>query len=338
MELAANSSLSEFTKNTLAQFDWKDGDPIPAELGQLLISFKDGLPPSKNVYVLVDATLLDEAKLKQVNELLAAAKVFAKEKDRREQLMKPIENAKIDPGTKALYEKLMLEKTEVIDDRPPAEKKPAPAAVEEEKEPAPETTPSEAEAEKPAPVPEVPAPVLVGEPFCPRCGWDMKQKFEVIPSDQDKEDFLIATLGGQRFRKKYELFGGRVVVTFRSMLAEENKAVYRQLTLDQTAKKIATEAEWFVQMMDYRLACSLEEVAEKGGKIAAEIPELQLVSPLPADDAANPLVAQLKIVNSGVLGQEVTRRLVGAHLRRFQRLLEALEAMALEPSFWQGIE
>jgi len=26
------------------------------------------------------------------------------------------------------------------------------------------------------------------------------------------------------------------------------------------------------------------------------------------------------------------------HLRQFQRLVEALEAMALEPNFWTGIE
>jgi hypothetical protein len=42
-------------------------------------------------------------------------------------------------------------------------------------------------------------------------------------------------------------------------------------------------------------------------------------------------------VSANVLSQEVFKRLVGTHLREFQRLIEALEAMALEPSFWTGI-
>ena len=53
---------------------------------------------------------------------------------------------------------------------------------------------------------------------------------------------------------------------------------------------------------------------------------------------ATALAGQLDFMNKNILAQEVTRRLVATHLRQFQRLLEALEAMALEPSFWNGIE
>lgn len=334
MELADNTSLSEFTKKTLEQFDWKAGDPIPADLGQLLISFKDGLPPSKNVDVLVDATQLTEEQMQQVKDMLAEAKVVAKEQRKRDAIQKTVATAAIDPSAQAVYEKIMMDKPEIIDDRAEAAKEPPPA----EPVPPPEEVKAEVLEEKEEEAPPVPQVIQVGEPFCPRCGWDMKQKFEVIPTDKDKEDFLIATLGGQRFRKKYELFGGKVIVTFRSMLAEENKAIYRQLVLDQTAKKIATEAEWFVQMMDYRLACSLDEITSNTGKVVAALPEMQLVTPIAGEVENNPLVAQLKLINKDVLAQEVTRRLVGAHLRKFQRLIEALEAMALEPSFWQGIE
>jgi len=333
MKLAENSSLSDFTKKTLQQFGWKEGDAIPADLGELLISFRDTIPPSKNVDVLVDAALLTDEQTQQVKDMLAAAQVASKEQAKLDTIRKQTANANMDPSAKALYEKIMTQKAEIIDDRETAAPPPKLAVEETTAEPEPVV---EKPAE-PAPV-EVPATAERVEPFCPRCGWDMKQRFEVVPTDKDKEDFLVATLGGQRFRKTYELFGGKVLVTFRSMLADENKAIYRQLVADQVSKKIATEAEWFVQMMDYRLACSLDEITSNTGKVAAALPELKLVLPLPEDDAANPLVQQLNLVNKDVLAQEVTRRLVGTHLRKFQRLIEALEAMALEPSFWNGIE
>jgi|694.fasta_scaffold49167_3 hypothetical protein len=334
MELADNSALSDFTKKTLEQFGWKDKEPIPADLGSLLMSFRETLPPSKNFNVLVDATMLNEEQTKQIKDMLAEAKVAKKELDQKEQ--KDQQQAKLfdkmPPSLAESFKKVLADNPQIIDDRDTTE-----AATEKTETTATAAAPVE-EKVAVAPAPPAPSPTPVnGPPFCPRCGWDMKQKFEITPTDADKEEFLIALLGGQRFRRTYELFGGKVRVTFRSMLAEENKAIYRQLVIDQQAKKIATEAEWFVQMMDYRLACSLDEMTTLDGKLVASVPEVALVSPLPESDENNPLVQQLSKINKDVLAQEVTRRLVGAHLRRFQRLLETLEAQALDPSFWNGI-
>lgn len=334
MELADNSSLSDFTKKTLAQFGWKDKDPIPADLGSLMVSLRETLPPSKNFDVLVDATLLNETQVAQIKDMLAQAKVAQKEKDAKEQKEK--EQAKLfanmPPSLAESFKQVIADNPQIIDDR---DSTPAVQPADVENTAAPVT--KEPTTVKPAQEPTS-ALVAAGNPQnCPRCGWDMKQKFEITPTDADKEAFLISLLGGHRFKRTYELFGGKVRVTFRSMLAEENKAIYRQLVMDQQAKKIATEAEWFVQLMDYRLACSLDEMTTQEGLIVATIPEVTLVSPLPENDDDNPLVRQLQQINKDVLAQEITRRLVGAHLRRFQRLLETLEAQALDPSFWQGI-
>jgi hypothetical protein len=171
-------------------------------------------------------------------------------------------------------------------------------------------------------------------PFCPRCGWDMRQKFEIVPTELDKEDFLAATLGGTKFQRDYEIFGGKVKIVFHTILADESKLIHRQLVLDQESKKIVTEAEWFVQMLEYRMALSLGAIVDAKGKPTALIPAL---GDLPAVDGQSPLETLSDYVNKKVLAHEVTRRLVGSHLRQFQRLVEALEAMALEPSFWNGI-
>jgi len=331
MELVENPYVSEFTRKTLEQFDWKDGDPIPVALGDTLLKFKEQLPASKRNDVLVDAALLREEDVAAVKALLAEAKTAGEDLKKRQ--IKQQELEKISPQLRAQYETVMNQ-LEIVDDREAAAAEAAPAQVD-----TPETPSAPPDPPPPVPVPQESSQQAI-LPFCPRCGWDMRQKFEVVPTGRDKEDFLATLLGGSRFRKRYELLGGKIIVTLRGLLAEENKLIYRQLVLDQQENKIATEAEWFVQMMDYRLACSLESIASNTGKVIAVVPELfeQPFTPNKEQPLATPLVAQLNYVNNTVLAQEVTRRLVGLHLRQFQRLLEALEAMALEPSFWTGIE
>lgn len=336
MELVENVYVSAFTKATLGQFGWKEGDAIPADLGQLMIKMKETLPASKRADVLVDKDVMTEEQVKQIKDMLREARELGKKKKRAEELDEQTRNML--PDVADLYKKLESADPVIVDDLDEAEKKeeatqePAPEQKTEPAPPEPEAAPAPATQEAPE---ETNLPVA----YCPRCGWDLRMKFEATPTDRDKEDFLATLLGGTRFKKKYELFGGRIVVTFRSLLAEENKLIYRQLVLDQQENRVATEAEWFVQMMDYRLACSLETIADKNGKVIAMVPTLDEMSFTPDKEKplGTPLPQQLDLINKN-LAQEATRRLVGTHLRQFQRLVEGLEAMALEPNFWNGIE
>jgi hypothetical protein len=334
MELVENVYVSEFTKATLGQFGWKEGDAIPADLGQVMIRIKETLPPSNRDTVLIDKDVMTEDQVKQVKTLLRDARELGQKKKREAEIEEQTKN--MAPDVAEVYKSLEKAAPTIVDDREttpePAAEKQEPAEVKEEEA----AKKEEKVAEKDAPANTVNPELVV---FCPRCGWDMRQKFEVTPTDKDKEDFLATLLGGTRFKKKYELFGGRIVVTFRSLLAEENKLVYRQLVLDQQKNRVATEAEWFVQMMDYRLACSLETVTDKNGKVLATVPTLEELAFTPDSNEplSTPLPKQLDLINK-TMAQEATRRLVGTHLRQFQRLVEALEAMALDPSFWNGIE
>lgn len=324
MDLIEHAYTSDFTKKTLQQFGWKDGDSIPADLGSLMLSMKETLPASKKTDVLVDRELMSEEQIASIEAMLKEAAKYAKKKKQNEEIEE--KSAAMSPSVAEAYRKITEEQPapEIIDDRTsPAVEPPPPIAAEPAKE---QIIAIPAEEPKPAAV------------FCPRCGWDARMKFDIVPTNRDKEDFLSTLLGGQRFRKKYELFGGKVVVTFRSVLAEENKLIYRQLVLDQAVDKVRTEAEWFVQLMDYRLACALDTITNDSGKVLAEMPELVMPTGPIDTDGQTPIVAQLDIINKNILAQEATRRLVGTHLRQFQRLIESLEAMALEPSFWTGIE
>lgn len=335
MELVENPFVSDFTKKTLRQFGWKDKDAIPADLGGLLLKIKESLPPSSNVDVLVDIAALSPEQVAKVTELLSGAKKQHEKQQQNDKMAEATDG--MADSVRAAYEKAMSAAGPmIVDDRQ------APAAAEE---PAPTVTPAAPDAPPAETAAEFVSDTGVTGgidvlPFCPRCGWDMRMKFEVVPTTRDKEDFLATLLGGARFKRTYELMGGNIIVTFRGLMAEENKLIYRQLLLDQNENKVTSETEWFVQMMDYRLACSLDTITNKTGKVLSVMPELREM-PFTADPANplfTPLAAQLEYMSKNILAQEVTRRLVATHLRQFQRLIEALEAMALDPSFWNGIE
>lgn len=320
MEIVENMYASDFTKKTLAQFGWKDGDAIPADLGGVMVAMKETMPASTKSDVLIDREKLTPAQIEKIEGMLVEANKVLAARKRRAEIEKTTEG--MAPDVAEAYQQMAEGAPSIIDDR----------NDESAQTPSPATATSLSEDAKVAEQ-SVPA-ALPLTTFCPRCGWDMRTKFDVVPTDRDKEDFLATLLGGTRFKKNYELFGGRVVVTFRSVLAEENKLIYRQLVQDQQSGVVNTEAEWFVQLMDYRLACALDTIADNNGKIVASIPELDMNAGTKTRTA---LVDQLDLINKNVLAQEATRRLVGLHLRQFQRLIEAIEAMALEPSFWNGI-
>lgn len=326
MEIVEDMYASDFTKKTLEQFGWKEGDAIPAELGQLMLSMKETMPASTRIDVLVDKEKMKPEQVEKVTEMLKAAKAFAKAKKDRQEL--DAQTATMAPGVAEAYTQFVEEAPQIIDDR-------AEVAAQPDNKETPQPSPApENDVEDTRAAESVPD-LLPVTTFCPRCGWDMRNKFDVVPTDRDKEDFLATLLGGTRFKKRYELFGGKVVVTFRSVLAEENKLIYRQLVQDQQNGTVNTEAEWFVQLMDYRLACSLDTITDKNGKVLSSVPELDMAA---STKDKTGLVEQLDMINKNILAQEATRRLVGMHLRQFQRLIEAIEAMAVEPSFWNGIE
>ncbi len=328
MDLVQNPYVSEFTRKTLAQFGWEDNDPIPAALGDLLVQFKSELPASARTDVLIDVSLMAPEQVQQARDMLATAKQVRARQDKESEV--ETATATMNPSVAALYRQLDSEGPTIVDDRAEAT---APTPPTAEKTPA---GPEPAAPAEPGVVGDDPMVIL---PFCPRCGWDMRQRFEVDITELDKQDFLAAILGSTRFERRFELMGGRMVLVFRSLLAEENRAIQRQLVLDQEAKVFVTTDEWLLRMMEYRLACSLDRVEAGNGRVLHQVPTLaEMPHTPPADNPLQTALAPLlEFVNNKVLSHEVTRRLAGQHLRQFQRLVEALEAMALEPSFWNGI-
>ena len=339
--------VSEFTKKTLLQFDWQPGEPFPSNLGDVLAEIKERTPPSKVPGLFVDIADMAADDIALVKAALTGAKTAIENAKRQQELDR--KTVGLDESARQLYAKLTdpaaNAATQIIDDRKTA---PAPAPVVEPPAAAAEPAPEPVKEEEPVinlkdPLTEEPEPLVekkdVSPPFCPRCSWDMRREFDVEITDEDKEAFIAITLGNERFKKTFELMGGKYKVQFRSLLAEENTVIHHQLLIDQRDGHFLSDTEWFLRMFEYRLACSMGDVTIDG-RLVASIPELDTVSaktelPNKGDDPTKAAVVRLReYALVGVLRNEITRRLVGNQFRMFQRLYETLEAMALEPNFW----
>lgn len=328
--------VSEFTQKTLSQFGWQANDPLPENMGELIADIRERTPPSKVPGLLVNIQDMAADDVAAVRAALEQTKTVVETE--KKQAMLERQTAGLHDSAKQIYAQLSEKEPQIIDDRKAA---PAPAPVEPPK-PA-ETEPAKVNladplTEPPEKLVEAPEEEKT-PPFCPRCSWDMRLQFDVEATEHDKESFVAVTLGNERFKKTFELMGGKYKVRFRSLLAEENNVIHHQLLLDQRDNHFLSDTEWFLRMFEYRMACSIEEIYVND-KLVAAIPELDAVSaqmqlPNKADNPEKPAVVRLReYALVDVLRNEITRRLVGNQFRQFQRLYETLEAMALEPNFW----
>lgn len=174
---------------------------------------------------------------------------------------------------------------------------------------------------------------------CPRCAIDLSREYENLPSDEDRRVFLVAVLSQDRFRKQIPIMGGELVITYRSLTAEESKMVLQQLSYDMRAGKINSEGDYWNGLQNYRLAISVERITLRDGRVIAAVPDTKDIPYDPPEDGKleTMLVPMEAWFTKDILPQEPLRRVVGQQHRQFQRLVEALEAQAAEPSFWQGI-
>lgn len=339
--------VSEFTQKTLEQFGWIKGDPILDTTGALIQQIKERTQVTKKPGLIIDIELMSEQDVSVVRASLAGAK---QEKEKEEEAKKlKAYVAGLAPGVQAAYQRIDAvtaesgaenDSVEIINDREYVARPlpPDPPEIKLPKEAAPAPT-----KEKPDTSPEagVVPPIDLAKQcpaFCPRCDWDMRQDYDVKIDDVDKENFLATILGGTRFKKEYAILNGRYKLVFRSLLADENKRIHRQLVNDKNNNEFFSDTEWFLKFFEYRLACSIDTVVVDGKPVAV-MPTLDELTaeklPTKTDDPTLPGLIRLhNYAIKEVLGAEITRRLVSKHFREFQRLYEALEAMALDPNFW----
>lgn len=203
---------------------------------------------------------------------------------------------------------------------------------------------------------------------CPRCLWPLSQSFDLKVTSEDKQVFLASILGTSRFQKKYDILGGNAVIYYRSLTTNEAAAIQYQLGCDIRNGNIHGDGEFLAWLMEYRLVASVSRIdigkntiariksiddwvkdhpeppakplPEKQSEAATEAMPTEALSAFDAglQRPDTPLPRMREWFYKEIVTQEPLRRIIGQQHREFQRLVEALEAMTSDSSFWKGIE
>ena len=203
--------------------------------------------------------------------------------------------------------------------------------------------------DEPAPTPSRQAPVGNDGPapsatglelkLCPHCGWDLDREDTVRPTDEERRQYL-AVLWGGRFRKTYELYGGALKLTFRTLTTAEVDAITTQLFVDQRRGGILNAADLGYESGRYRLVASLERV-EKDGLVAHDcqpVSEVPWPGPGEDDDPRQTVLPTLrKYYDANVWPTEMLFSVVQEAFRRFASLVSKLCDGLDDPNFSTGI-
>lgn len=173
---------------------------------------------------------------------------------------------------------------------------------------------------------------------CPHCNWDLARPDGVEITPADKAAYLATVLGGTRFRKEIRLLGGRLVVGFRTLTVEEADLAYRQTVIDGQAlvSTLPSGEELWGNLISYRLAMGIEyvESAARGRTEIAPIDETEVDAPTPPNTRLRPF---FNAVVRAVLPTDQLRRIVGDAYHLFMHQVEKMDAMAVDPNFWEAI-
>lgn len=153
--------------------------------------------------------------------------------------------------------------------------------------------------------------------YCPRCQFNIKQR-EAECSDEERKEYVRAMLGSRLFSKQYELFDGKMKLTFTSLpnsKAEEMAKVLR--LLDRNSPTFIGDAHR-VKALYYLSAYN---------DVAFEVPEKEF------EDYEH---AHVMFTESFEQFSEDQMTIIMRALAEFQNLLALLAQSAFDENFWKG--
>lgn len=173
--------------------------------------------------------------------------------------------------------------------------------------------------------------------LCPRCFHDRRVEFKAEPTNIDIRNFVVAILSGKRFYWQTPLFGGQLLVTFRSLTSIETETIFTQLRYDMLDQKLVGEADYFARMADYRLALGIHKVVDAKGGVLTQVDDEIQFDPDPEKPHETLAAKMHQWFITDIAKHDIARRVYGQQHRQFQRLHETLEVRAADPNFWNGI-
>lgn len=343
--------LTQYEKKKLAKFGWKEGDPLPGNIADLVAKAKAEVAedirtaqPFKNRPIFkapepVDINDLsqerqDELKgyLQQFKDMAPQIEAASKNQEHMASLPPEIQKAIRDAGG-----------VEVIDSRGEATDDPAKVLQKKIDEAEGRITPRDDEGtgleEDDEPEKKASQTGLdVSHSHCPRCNLLLSSK-PIEPSQEDKLNYVACILGDKLFEKVYSLYGNKLLLAFRQLNTERSDMVFHQVAHEIRAGLLGEDS--YRQIMLYRMVLSLNHISiggkepiDIGGAVDSFIDEPD--ENTKRTDLLPIMLARLQ--KTEPLKSESIWRACREAFERFNTLLDDLDARADNPDFWNAIE
>ena len=230
----------------------------------------------------------------------------------------------------------------IKDDPSPPERPATRTAIDPNYQPPPPQTTRVVPAEL---VPESrPDSVKTQSTICPNCHFDLAQgNPDPEPVQQDKINFLQATLGQRAFTKVFSVFNGSVMMEFRTLSIGELDALFKEVYRERDNGTVTTTADFFERVARLRLYLQLQRVRSNGffdhelpdGLTPELSPNASAYWELPG--GGDQLLPKIETyIMSKVLPNESLFRVVLQQAGRFNRLVAKLEVLSSDDSFWKA--
>jgi hypothetical protein len=169
--------------------------------------------------------------------------------------------------------------------------------------------------------------------LCPRCGWDT-QKTEIAEiSEADTREFVrcLFSRGKKRYSKDFDIAGGSITFTFRTVSPAEVDLIIKQLRQDTSKetlnRRVYNDVDRFEIYMRYRLVCSLVKFSTPDDMQEFEVVEECKLEPTDGDVTILPELYKKMAFNS----QELF--LLGEKLSQFENEVNTLTQRVRRPDF-----
>lgn len=182
--------------------------------------------------------------------------------------------------------------------------------------------------------------------ICRHCGWNQAQEDIPEPDYHDKMAFLQSVLGQKPFVKEYDLYGGAVQVTFRTLSTQEADACWKQVNHDVLKRNLTSELDMHEKVQRYRTCMQTLRLTSR--EFDHEQPDglTSVYNPnatafwtfdpesIPEGETPLPLVEEYMFKH--VFRTETVGRTVTVILQQFNRLVAKMEAMVDNADFWKA--
>lgn len=316
--------VSPGERAVLEKYGWKDGDPVPTNLADVIeqaeadASDLDNMPPPVDMKT-------PALKLPKEVDL---SKMPAAEQEKYAQVLASLTNAKLQKVVEdELQDSYVPDGAGVnasaINDAIRAAAQPSNLIKDDTKE-------AEYASGAKKEIPEEPVQTS-GNKYCAHCGWNKDIPDGIEVTEADRIGFLQTMLGLQPFTKTIRLYGGRLNITVQSLTPDEVDMCFRQVFLDRQNGRTQNHAEEAEALARYKACLQVIEIVG---------PNLHYVRPtnLPVQDKGETEVFTrwrqftLELDKSETLH----RNLLGA-VGRFNAILGKLEDNADNENFWPAI-